>query len=98
MLMNDSPITTEELQEIEKELSIFSDSNKSPYEIVSGEGHHLLDIGPYVEAWLSDKYCFVFEDSEVIAGFAHHDSTDDILMKYISSIYNNELSNYKVKH
>jgi hypothetical protein len=99
--MKDKPITQErleELQEIEKEISIFSNRDKPPYEIVSSQGYHLLDIGVHVEAWLSDKFCFIFEDNEMIAGFAHNDYKDEVLKKHVSSMYNNELPNHKVIH
>ena len=65
---------------------------------VSQNGHHLIDIGAHVEAWLLDKYCLMFEDGEMIAGFAHHDEKDYKLIERCCNVYHIMLPAMKVKH
>lgn len=73
-------------------------ANQAVLEMVSKNGHHLIDIGEHVEVWLLDKYCLMFEDTEMIAAFAHHDKEDHVLIEYVYSFYLNELSAMKIKH
>jgi hypothetical protein len=96
--MNDNTLTVEAIQALDKEFSAYADKKKSPYEIISSKGHHLIDIGRHVEAWLLEKHCFIFEDNEILAIFAHHDKEDHKLIESICSIYHNELSTLRIKH
>ncbi|MFK5984660.1 MAG: hypothetical protein QM479_04435 [Pseudomonadota bacterium] len=72
--------------------------NQALIETVSKNGHHLLNIGEHVEAWLLDKYCLIFEDGEMIAGFVHHDARDEQLIEQCKHVYHVVLAEMKLTH